>query len=42
MQTLTERTHRLAPPGGLFDDSVVRNLFRMPLKEQRNCWCTGP
>ena len=27
MQTLTKRTHRLAPPGGLFDDSVVRNLF---------------
>jgi len=27
MQTLTEKTHRLAPPGGLFDDSVVRNLF---------------
>jgi len=27
MQTLTERTLRLAPPGGLFDDSVVRNLF---------------
>ncbi len=27
MQTLTEKVFELAPPGGLFDDSVVRNLF---------------
>ena len=27
MQTLTERVYKLAPPGGLFDESVVRNLF---------------
>jgi len=27
MQSLTEKTFRLAPPGGLFDDTVVRNLF---------------
>jgi predicted transcriptional regulator of viral defense system len=27
MQTLTEKTFKLAPPGGLFDESVVRNLF---------------
>lgn len=27
MQTLTERVFKLAPPGGLFDESVVRNLF---------------
>ncbi len=27
MQTLTEKVYRLAPPGGIFDDSVVRNLF---------------
>ena len=27
MQTLVERVFRLAPPGGLFDESVVRNLF---------------
>ena len=27
MQTLTEKTFKLAPPGGIFDDSVVRNLF---------------
>ena len=27
MQTLTESILRLAPPGGLFDDTVVRNLF---------------
>jgi hypothetical protein len=27
MQTLTESVYRLNPPGGLFDDSVVRNLF---------------
>jgi hypothetical protein len=27
MQALTEKTYRLAPPGGLFDDAVVRNLF---------------
>lgn len=27
MQTLTERVFRLAPPGGLFDETVVRNLF---------------
>ncbi len=27
MQTLVEHVFTLAPPGGLFDDSVVRNLF---------------
>lgn len=27
MQTLTEKTLRLSPPGGLFDETVVRNLF---------------
>ena len=27
MQKLTERVYKLAPPGGLFDESVVRNLF---------------
>lgn len=27
MQTLTEKVFHLAPPGGLFDDSVVKNLF---------------
>lgn len=27
MQTLTEKVYRLAPPGGIFDDSVVRNIF---------------
>lgn len=27
MQTLTEKVYKLAPPGSLFDDSVVRNLF---------------
>jgi hypothetical protein len=27
MQTLTEKVYRLAPPGGLFDEIVVRNLF---------------
>lgn len=27
MQTLTEKIYRLNPPGGLFDESVVRNLF---------------
>jgi hypothetical protein len=27
MQTLTERVFALAPPGGLFDQSVIRNLF---------------
>ena len=27
MQTLTEKVYRLAPPGGIFDDAVVRNLF---------------
>ena len=27
MQTLTEIVYRLTPPGGLFDESVVRNLF---------------
>ncbi|MCK4304413.1 MAG: hypothetical protein KAY24_09270 [Candidatus Eisenbacteria sp.] len=27
MQTLTEEVFHLAPPGGLFDDSVVKNLF---------------
>ncbi|MFH2002048.1 MAG: hypothetical protein ABIK28_20410 [Planctomycetota bacterium] len=27
MQTLTEKAFKLAPPGGLFDESVVRNLF---------------
>jgi len=27
MQTLTEKAYKLAPPGGLFDESVVRNLF---------------
>ena len=27
MQTLAERVLRLAPPGGLFDETVVRNLF---------------
>ncbi len=27
MQTLTEKIFKLAPPGGLFDESVVRTLF---------------
>ncbi len=27
MQTLTERVFELAPPGGLFDQTVMRNLF---------------
>jgi hypothetical protein len=27
MQTLTERVFALAPPGGLFDQTVVANLF---------------
>ncbi|MFC2172899.1 hypothetical protein ACFLU6_09755 [Acidobacteriota bacterium] len=27
MQTLTEKVYKLAPPGGLFDETVVRNLF---------------
>ena len=27
MQTLTERVYLLAPPGGLFDETVVGNLF---------------
>ena len=27
MQTLTERVFDLTPPGGIFDDSVVSNLF---------------
>ncbi|HOX06517.1 MAG TPA: hypothetical protein PK280_08960 [Planctomycetota bacterium] len=27
MQTLTEAIYKLAPPGGLFDESVVLNLF---------------
>lgn len=27
MQTLTEKVSALRPPGGLFDDTVVRNLF---------------
>jgi hypothetical protein len=27
MQTLTEKVYKLAPPGGLFDKTVVRNLF---------------
>lgn len=27
MQTLTEKVYKLAPPGSLFDESVVRNLF---------------
>lgn len=27
MQALTENVYRLSPPGGLFDDSVIRNLF---------------
>lgn len=27
MQTLTEKLFRLSPPGGLFDETVVRNLF---------------
>lgn len=27
MQTLTEKVFTLAPPGGVFDETVVRNLF---------------
>jgi len=27
MQTLTEQIYTLNPPGGLFDESVIRNLF---------------
>lgn len=27
MQTLTERVLKLAPPGGLFDETVISNLF---------------
>jgi hypothetical protein len=27
MQTLTEKVFQLSPPGGLFDETVIRNLF---------------
>ncbi len=27
MQTLTEKVFRISPPGGLFDETVIRNLF---------------
>ncbi|MBI3370783.1 MAG: hypothetical protein HY017_03355 [Betaproteobacteria bacterium] len=27
MQTVTERVFKLAPPGGLFDETVIHNLF---------------
>lgn len=27
MQTLTEKVYHLAPPGGLFDETVIANLF---------------
>jgi hypothetical protein len=27
MQNLTEKVFKLAPPGGLFDETVIRNLF---------------
>lgn len=27
MQSLTEKVFKLAPPGGLFDETVVHNLF---------------
>lgn len=27
MQTCTEKIYHLAPPGGLFDETVIRNLF---------------
>ncbi|MFZ4695755.1 MAG: type IV toxin-antitoxin system AbiEi family antitoxin domain-containing protein [Verrucomicrobiia bacterium] len=27
MQSLTEKVFKLAPPGGLFDETVIRNLF---------------
>lgn len=27
MQSLTESVYKLAPPGGIFDETVVRNLF---------------
>ena len=27
MQTLTEKIYKLSPPGGLFDETVIRNLF---------------
>jgi hypothetical protein len=27
MQTITERVFKLAPPGGLFDETVIHNLF---------------
>ena len=27
MQSLTESVFKLAPPGGLFDETVVANLF---------------
>ncbi len=27
MQTLTEKVFKLAPPGGFFDETVIRNLF---------------
>jgi hypothetical protein len=27
MQNLTEKVFRLSPPGGIFDETAVRNLF---------------
>ena len=27
MQNLTEKVFKLAPPGGLFNETVIRNLF---------------
>lgn len=36
MQTLTEQIYRLAPPGGLFDHSVVCNLFPKVSQGARN------
>lgn len=34
MKTLTEAIFRLAPPGGFFDETVVRNLFANALFQQ--------
>ena len=27
MQSISENVFKLAPPGGLFDETVIRNLF---------------
>jgi hypothetical protein len=35
MQTLTERVFRLSPPGGLFDETVTRDLLDDRLEAAR-------